>query len=236
MELLRSLTTSAVRFMTAQNTENVFVPDLIRGIQDRYRFWSAPAPSDLNQPGANGAKFTTGRFEDINLSALIVYNNGVLVEGPAHSSRLDSVLDDLADWVSNTYGVTYTLSEPLGKGFTSSVEVASDVTLGERFRELDGWLQLLTLRVASYGITLANYQPSTLIFLTEQAAAKPVNPGRFMIEQRTGHPLGSKVYFSEAPVSTDEHMELLNALEAIWTSASAPPPARSRRASRAKSI
>ena len=59
MELIKPLQSTAVRFLRIKPTE-VFIPDIVQGIKDRYRFWEAPLSlAEWNQD--TGARFAVGK-------------------------------------------------------------------------------------------------------------------------------------------------------------------------------
>ena len=219
MELVKSLATSAVRFIAAPSgTDHVFVPDLAHGVQERYRFWEGP--KTIEEFNLNtGARFKTGVFGQTKINALTIYSNGISVEGHAHTDALDAVVDDIISWAESTFDVEFVATEPLAKGFTSSVEVLADPVLLKHFVRLAPVMERLTLMVASYGFTLATYQTTGLIAQSEPSMGKPITPGRFIFEHRAGTILDSGVFYSEAPLSTSHHMELLDLLEATLTTA-----------------
>lgn len=219
MELIRPLSSSAVRFVTTPGgISHVFLPELVKKIQERYQFWQhpkSPEEFDLN----SGAKFKTGVFEGTLIDTLSIYRNGLSVEGRADNAKLDAIIDDILAFTGREFNIHFEPSEPLSKGFASAVEVRGDPSIAQKLAAFSPVLERLTLMVAKYGFTITNYEVTGFIAQSEPEAGEPTAPSRFIFEHRAGTRLDSGVYYSEAPVSTQEHMELLQMIEAILTNA-----------------
>jgi hypothetical protein len=56
------------------------------------------------------------------------------------------------------------------------------------------------------------YEPTALLFNLDQSQSK-LMPGVFSIERRADIPFSDKKYFSNAPLATRDHIELLKAFE-----------------------
>lgn len=225
MKISRPLISIAIRFLQADGDNKVFIPDAIRTLQDRYRFWRVPQTME-EYSQSTGAEFSSGIFEGVPVNSFRIYANGIRAEAEADTIFLDRFLDDVIE-VAKGLGLKYRPSAPVARIYTSSLEVAADIGFTERYAELSQLWQRLTTMVAGYGITLSTYQLATMAAHSDPTVATPIQPGRFIFERRAGHPFGENLFYSEAPVSTNEHLELLEILEAIWTTASQPPSVQS---------
>jgi hypothetical protein len=93
------------------------------------------------------------------------------------------------------------------------MEVKSSIPFGARFERLNGFALKLTTMVQQYGVTIDPYQVTTILLQTDPGLAQPIKPARFIFERRANVPYSGDLFYSEAPVSTEQHMELLEELE-----------------------
>lgn len=214
MEIIRHLRSSAVRFFQLKRA-NIFAPDFVQGVKERYRFWVAPSgPQEFDVE--RGVGFSTGSFQETTITDLKFYANGILVEADATTELLDGLIDDLAKWITEKFDCEYEESSPVAKGFTSSLEIKANPNLTDKISGLEGVAERLTIMVAGYGITLPQYELSGITLQTDAAVAKPLSPGRFVFERRNNRAFDEGVFYTQAPVSTKEHIELLGMLEKLF--------------------
>jgi hypothetical protein len=212
MELITPLLSSAVRYLQFAEKSDAFVPEVIGQIQERYRFWEAPkGPSDLNYEA--GVKFNFGRFHNTTIKSFQIFTNGVMAQADAETSIIDAFLDDILQWIANVYDFHYGQIGPVEKIFVSVVEVRVKSDLSNIFDKLNSTMQNLSEMVAGYGITAESFTASGITFETDPLRSTPINAGRFVFERRGGKPYESNIFYSSAPVSTEQHLELLANLE-----------------------
>lgn len=218
MELIQPLSTTAVRLVTATQTGGSgFIPDAIRAAKERYRFWQVPQTME-EYTRKQGAEFRTGYFQGNTIGLLRMFSDGILAEGNVHSAVLDDFLDDVLDWASSAFGVTYVTRLPVSRAYTSTVEVETNASVGRYAAGLTEVASLLTSMLDQAGFEMSPYEFTALIATTDPTKTTTIQPGRFVFERRAGRSFDSNVYFSEAPVSTENHMLLLERLEAVLTS------------------
>ena len=144
----------------------------------------------------------------------------MFVAAGADTTALDSILDIAESVFANEHGVTFTPTPPVPRAYTSTVEVHAP-SVSQTDREVMRLVTKLTELVRGYGIEVNDYGLTALLVGSDQSLHpnNTVKPGRFLFERRVGRPYSDDVYFSEAPVKTAEHLELLRDLEAILTNA-----------------
>lgn len=219
MRLVRPLLSNVVRFVGPVSPPvQYFVPDFIRAVQERYEFWEVPRSMAEYRQDA-GATFATGKFKGTTISAVQLFGNALKVEGETDTASLDEMATDFLNLMSDQFGVGWMPATPVPKGFVSSVEVIASPNLRKQLTLLKSFTERLTMMVASQGFTLATYQMSGFTLRTEESVAAPLPPGRFVFEVRAGHPVNGDVYYAEAPVPTEQLLELLELLEATLTNA-----------------
>ena len=212
MELVKTLLSTATRFAVFQNMEVAHAPEVIESIKSRYRFWVGPkGPKEFDLTA--GVKFEYGRFDSVTIDTMQVFWNGMFVQAHARTEIIDSIIDDFSVWVEREFEVGSLASKPVNRTYISALEVRSVIKLNSRFDALNRVADRLSVLMGQYGVSMDRYQVTTIAIQTDPALAKPLTPGRFVFDRRVGIPYSGDIYYSEAPVSTDEHMELLEMLE-----------------------
>jgi hypothetical protein len=66
------------------------------------------------------------------------------------------------------------------------------------------------------GATHEEYRPTTTYFDVDPVEHKTRRkPNRFTLERRIGLPFSQNVYYSQAPLKSDDHLKLLSDLEGL---------------------
>jgi len=231
MQFLRPVRSTVVKFVVPKTqaiADAVFVPDLVAALVERYKFWDYPKN---NAQFTTEAKFVTGKFGKTNIEAFQIYGNGVSVQAQAKTDELEEIALDFLEFAKSKFSLEYAFAEPLTTTFVSAVEVAVSPEVSSKFEILRPLGERLSMMLAKNGYSVSTYEWAGISMLAEKAT--PLSSGRFSFEVRAGHPLGGSVYFSEAPVSTSDHLELLGLLEAILTTYDPPPSSQSPPGARA---
>lgn len=215
MEISETLRSVAVRFLTTETPETLFITDLVEGIRNRYSFFEVPRKADEINPQA-GIQFQLGRFENALIGKLVIYDQGVSAESPVPTEILDAFLDDLASWTTSEFGVTHRAMEPVPRSYLSSIEVQPTFDFASLFKEVSPLPLALTKMLTDEGFTLPSYEFNgfSLHVDGDTEETKPLRPGKFVFERRAGRDFSENVYYSEAPTTTANHLRLLELLEA----------------------
>jgi hypothetical protein len=207
-----TLLSSAVRFFRVTDAAGLHVPDLVDGIKARYRFWDAPkGPAEFDLSA--GARFAVGMYRDVRIESLQLYANGVHVQGNANTVLLDGLVDDLLLWLETEFDVKCESGHPVEKLFLSALEVSTEKDLASKFEWLSWLADELSEMMQKYGFVDAPYRVTSIALSTDTTVAKPPQIPRFVFERRANIPHSENLFYSEAPVSTEEHVALLESLE-----------------------
>lgn len=211
MELVRPILSTAARFLRYPQS-GVFIPDLVYGIKERYKFWEVPLNlAEWNQD--TGARFAVGKFGEHNISTLEIFANGIVAQAETDTSVLDDMIGDAMLWAHDSFGIDYVISQPIEKNFNSTVEVRATTDFLNKFLALENTRNLLSAMVKGYGFPVADYALNGITLLSEANPLNPIPTNKFVFERRIGSKYDENVFFSEAPVATKQHMELLQELE-----------------------
>jgi hypothetical protein len=177
----------------------------------RYSFAKFPKLEDL---GADHQTFGVGKFKDFQIEELRIYNDGIIVGSRSNSAFIDEFIDDLFSWAEKELGMVPMITSKPEKYYESSIVVKSrnDLTkvMGLNAEICSG----LNKKLASKYIATP-FQPSGLVLNCEpfEQGGGKCKPFRFLVERRIGFPFGENVFFSQAPLTTDDHLAFLGDLE-----------------------
>jgi hypothetical protein len=191
-----------------------YLPDLISSVAQRYRFVSYP--TDFAAAAQQGAKFQTGVIElggiVIPITGLEIYNDGIIVT-TSNTDDSDTVFDDFAGWAIQTFN----LREPTTKiprRHASNVVVDFDVSLSSFIRNFELISKLISSAFATTTGISHDLHVARLSIGADPATSRVAQvQSTLTLEPRGGQPFTSNRYFSGAPLRTQEHLDLLGALE-----------------------
>ena len=158
--------------------------------------------------------FQHGNFKDLTIEKLTVYENGALCQSDnATTAQIEEFMDDALQWSHDAFGVDLARFKRGPRAYTSSLVLKADFQLGERFAAFASFGKAIGDVLRSYGQQAPDFQVGTIGFHGDYTKMPIPQAGSFVFERRAANPYSSGLYFSSAPVRTEDHMNLLNALE-----------------------
>lgn len=189
------------------------IKQVIRAIGERYHFTQYPKEDkDFIGIGNNpkdGAEFLGGTFRDL-VVGVTVFDDGIVAETRASTTETDAFVEDLLQWLVIQFGFVYEREMVLSKHYVSQLLVTTDRSVAALSPKLAGFATKLS------GLTSTDnnpvvYEPSGIIFRSDPA--NKVSPSVFTFDRRAGAPFRENKYYSQAPLQTQVHLEMLSELE-----------------------
>ena len=204
---------SRIVYLTTMNRREggAFLPDIAQKVIQKYSFVKYPNLDELqNEIFA----FNVGRFRDFQIDELKVYNDGVIVTSKCSTEILNEFLDELLGWLKSDFGYCeITIPKP-ETHFESRLVVKTDKDIASLLSPPKRVTNLIEQTLAKN--TEAEYQATGISFETDsQGLTKRRRPGRFGLERRVGVPFGTNTYYSVAPLTSTDHLMLLDGLEGL---------------------
>ncbi len=191
----------------------VFFPDLIPDLVKRCKFQKFPIKyDDLDEQ--KGVEFLEGKWGEITVERLTVYQNGILVDTRSSTADSEKVLEEVLLWAASEFGVAYRPGMIKRKGYVSSLTFYSGIPL---LSGLNNALSKLSARIGNATSQVVGHPLSfetvgiTMNHEWVQVARQPI--AAFTINRRIETPFSENKYFSEAPLPTDLHITLLQEFE-----------------------
>lgn len=214
MELRTVILGQAIQFTEtteAKTSKRMSPVPLIRAMQDRYGFVEVPTKvSDLDF--AAGVKFLQGYFKGTIITRFQVYDNGLLCEAAADNSLCERFVDEVLDSIPDEFGIP--LIRRPRKAFQSTVEVTLTKDVSVRFNSFTKAGAMIGSALESYGQPNAPFHFSGIEMHLPDNQNELGHP-EFQLAKRKGHAYEENVYFSKAPLRTEDHLAILTELERI---------------------
>jgi hypothetical protein len=191
----------------AINPTGLSLRRVLEGIAERYKFVKAPKNElDIQD---NHLPFRSGVFIGKRGVPIViqfsVYADGFVANCMSSTDESAEFLADLAMWLKNDHGLT--VPEPSEVNHLSQIDFQSDMSLtavNPSFphfaKTFDGFDER------------RKYEVGSIQFWTEEFG-KAGTVAAVRIERKIGAPFSSNHYFSQAPVPTAVHLELIGEFE-----------------------
>lgn len=202
------------------NTGGFSTQELFKKLHERYSFAKSPKhPLDLNEKGT--LAFQLGTFVNSAKTPLnvtfTIYNNGFSAETSSSTKDATEFLNDLAAWMAKEFGFVVPPKENVNRAYFSQINVHLDAALSAVNSKLPSITKLLDVNVKTLDGNPRVFDTGALIFWT-QDVGQPLAPSAFRLERKWGAPFSSNHYFSQAPLETQQHLDLVGELEKLLKS------------------
>lgn len=206
------LETTAVCIVHGEPKLSIFPPTLSEAVKSRYRFVDFPKEaSDFTSGG--GFTFRYGNFKDFIIDRMTVYNDGILVSASVTSDQLDEVIADFMDALKSDFNLVADPGSTVSM-YNSKIEIELNHGISQWFERFQSISDSLASSARSKGIDVRSYELAGFSFAGE--GSSEIKPGRFSFERRVDRLFDENVFFSEAPLSTPEHLGLIQNIENLF--------------------
>jgi len=117
------------------------------------------------------------------------------------------------EWAQDELGLLQSVTAKPEMHHESSVVIQSTIYLGSLVAPTASIMDLVATALTE--ATGEEYQPTGCILDCDFDKLGKRKPARFHIDRRVGTRSADKVFFSQAPMPTDRHMELLRSIETL---------------------
>lgn len=187
-----------------------YYPDIASALVRRYNFQKFPQrPEEFDE--TKGITFAAGKFDRCVIEQVTIYPYGILLDTRVSTNESKRLLEDALQWGQKELG--------LAKRQVTRWQYVSQLTFYSKVPITDAGMALQTL---SDGVAKGVSQVTgeslhyevTAIFVDYDQLTRKHPMGRFSIQRRENTPFSENKYFSDAPLATDLHIELLEKFEA----------------------
>jgi hypothetical protein len=194
------------------NPTGMSLKRVVEEIAKRYQFAQAPK-NELDFDDQRSLAFKSGTFVGQRKVPLLInsniYSDGLVGDTLSSTDESTEFLNNLAKWLSDTYGLTVPKERRVN--YLSQIDFRSEVSLINLNRRLEALAANLENLAKSAG---THYEVGSIQLWTDDIG-KPGSLAPVKIERKISAPFSANHYFSQAPLPTSAHVELLNEFEAI---------------------
>jgi hypothetical protein len=149
----------------------------------------------------------------VGINEFALYQDGIIVTTRANTALLDDFLDDLLAWSQSALGIVQTDIPPHERHYESNVIVGLDIHEEKSLAFLGRTNKSLQEYQESYGLRPFEFAFGALQVANDTTTYGGKKPIPFTVVRRVNVPFEANVYFSTAPLKTDDHLAVLEALE-----------------------
>jgi hypothetical protein len=194
------------------NPTGMSLKGVIEEIAKRYQFAKAPK-NELDFDDQRSLSFKGGTFVGQRkvpiLVGLNIYFDGFVADTMSSTDETIEFLNDLAKWLNDTYGLAVPRERRVN--YLSQIDFRSDVPLVSLNRRLEAFVENLETFAKDKE---RHYEVGSIQLWTEDVG-KPGSTAPVKIERKISAPFSANHYFSQAPLPTKAHIELLGEFETI---------------------
>ena len=200
------------------NPRGFTITALMAGITERYRFSKVPAnPLDVKD---GGLSFVEGVFRNssgVDLGVTVTaYGDGVVADTFSNTDNTTEFLRDMAQFATEI-GFPFPNENEIGKSFTSILCVQSEVSIQTLNPKLNGIARMIESKLVTMDGKPRTFEFAGISLFSEDLSQNKA-PSIFKFERKVGQPFDTNRYFAQAPLETNEHIIVLEALERMMKS------------------
>jgi hypothetical protein len=217
MKITQTSLAQAIRFGATKPHQGnaLYGRNLVRAFEEKYGFMESPktvADFDLNK----GITFSHGYFENrMVIEKIIIYINGIVVETKESTDDCLKIMKEVVSWGAEHGGVIFEENVEYPQLYLSHFEVEMSVDIQKVSKKLQAISDAINGYMISYKEVGRDFRCSSLSFQLDPATSGPT---AFKFERRNAQSFSSNLYFSAAPLKSQDHIGLLGLMEEFFSS------------------
>jgi hypothetical protein len=199
-----------------------YLPDAINAFVDQYKFVASPEPKTILPPDLNTvappAIFKHGKLQVgeriIVIDEVQVYQLGLIVTAQQRPTiDTDLIAEEITKWAARRFDLAFeALTPPI---HSSSLEVEFEKPLPELFPHLSALSKAIQDGLGDFWETKPEYELVNLHFGFDPLKVSKTAPTVFRIERRAEMPFEKGLYYCEASMTTDAHIQAVELFERL---------------------
>jgi len=210
-----TLARTVLQFELNQVTQGRDLWPVCQELIERYHFAGAPK-NVLDLDDQKALSFKQGSFvnrKNVGVSiSMSIFSNGLVVDAFSSTDDTDEFLEEILHWVENDFGLV--VPAGAGRAYVSQLDVESDFSFVKFHPQVAELVESLRYMVSTVDGKERAFDFGILQFWTEDVNPA-TSPAIFRFERKIGLPFSSNRYFSQAALTTSNHIEFLEAFEAL---------------------
>ncbi|HVA68380.1 MAG TPA: hypothetical protein VNF45_03650 [Candidatus Binataceae bacterium] len=221
MKVLSVIRAESIRAVRRVSGDYGYWPTAVAAVVQEYGFLTQPTVEELSaamtDPG-KGLTFRGGTLETggkrVAIDYLQIFSAGLSVATHSHSSESDFALEHIMNWSKSQFHFEFEELKQ-GIGHSSQLEVRLEASLAKLFPLLSTVGDMIKQGLDDWWGFKPPYELINLNFWFDKTEFPAFAPPIFRLDRRDNIPFEQEVYYSEAPMSTDSHVAVLDKLERV---------------------
>lgn len=192
-------------------TGGLHAPEFVGEIAAQFEFQKVP--STLEEFNVQkGMEFLTGRIGGKAIGKLVIWPNILIIEGRSNTTECKEMLTEILQWAKERFKLSYSPEMIKRYAYVSDVSFYSDATLLTVSPALSYIANSCSAALSEIWQEPVDYRPISLK-IGHDPVLRQVGIAPFSIERLGTSRFSENKYFSEAPLPTDKHIEMLEQFE-----------------------
>lgn len=187
----------------------LFIPGAVLAMEERYHFQVLPTVEDI---GGEVLEFKHGVYNDAAFD-FSLYRDGAIIRSASDTAFLDAVLQDILAWAEEALGLIATKLPPNERHYASNLVVSGNFDFSASLEQFSPVPKFLSNHLTKYGLNPSKFEWDNISFAVDPASYPGRKPVKFILARRANQPFADNIFFSSAPLSTSDHIRLLETLE-----------------------
>lgn len=199
--------------LASRERNQIYLPHLLSSFIRRYQFLSFP--DEIASATPNKYEFSQGIFEDGAIETFIVYTDGIVVHSKSNSEFLDRFIKDVMAFLRDEWDTHFVESNTTSRMYQSTLIIESDKDILKPLSEAQVLAERIKEKLSTATGLNVEFEQFGMIFSADCAKIPMLRPAPFRIERRAGTEFSFNQYFTSAPLTTDDHLDILQAWESL---------------------
>jgi hypothetical protein len=187
-------------------------PELVSGIVEKFGFRKFPQKTEEFDE-TKGVDFIGGKWGDIVVEKFTIYNNGLLLDTRVSTKESQRVLLEGLAWAASSFRLKYDAKMIKRWAYLSDLTFYSEHPILKSNSPLSKLVERVQNAAGKTTGDSASWEPTIFTMHSDPVHKKPMY-APFTIQRRAESAFSENKYFSEAPLQTDVHINLLEQFEA----------------------
>jgi hypothetical protein len=189
----------------------VFLPHVASALVERFGFQKYPTtPEQFDE--SKGVEFNDGQWDGVNVSKLVLYNNGILVDTQSDTEDSERIFMEAMGWAKKKFGITFAPEMIYRRRYLNDLVFSTAVPMVDGFQPINNLKTSLSEMMEAILDERLNYAGIRLDVDFERFQ-RPAPIAPLTIQRRSDYAFSDNTYFSEAPLPTALHVVLLEQYE-----------------------
>lgn len=190
---------------------NLFLPGIVPQVVERYKFLQFPQTAEQFDE-TKGIAFAGGKLGDKVIDKFVIWNSLLVLETRSSTADSKKILEEILTWGAEKFGLNYKPEMIKRFAYVSDLSFYSEVPI----LDVSPAFAKLAIRTSNVLTDIwqepVRYEPLNLS-VGHDPMSRKYQIAPFTITRRAEAPFSENKYFSEAPLPTDKHLELLQEFE-----------------------